>query len=332
MPYKLVPPKAGKTPYWSVRGTHVGVYLDKSTKTASRKLAARFLVQWREQAERDCLARPGEPTFEDAVVNYLAAHGEDRFLEPVAERLGAKLLREIDQRAIDELAIALYPGKTAATRNRQVYTPVSAVLKHAGVDWKLRRPKGWRGNKRTLWMKPEQAFRLFAAADKVDGEFGLFLRVLCYTGMRLSEACGMKVDNLDLPHRYALVPTSKNGDPRGVFLPPHIVARLANHPRGLDRKGEKVFRFVKCGRLYTLMRQAKKGAGADLAFVTFHVFCHTWATWMRRFGGLDTRGLVGTGRWRDEASAVRYEHVVASEESERAIHLPVEKTGTRRIA
>jgi hypothetical protein len=36
-----------------------------------------------------------------------------------------------------------------------------------------------------------------------------------------------------------------------------------------------------------------------LSWVTFHTFCHTWATWMRRFGGADLQGLVATGRWRD---------------------------------
>jgi hypothetical protein len=41
----------------------------------------------------------------------------------------------------------------------------------------------------------------------------------------------------------------------------------------------------------------------ELEWVTFRTFCHTCATWMRRYGGLDTKGLVGTGRWRDEQSA-----------------------------
>ena len=50
---------------------------------------------------------------------------------------------------------------------------------------------------------------------------------------------------------------------------------------------------------------------------------------MRRYGGADTRGLLGTGRWRDEKSARRYEHVVASEDSKRAdlLPTPVNKAG-----
>jgi integrase len=92
----------------------------------------------------------------------------------------------------------------------------------------------------------------------------------------------------------------------------------------------KVFRFIKCGRLYTLMGKAKKDAGADLGFVTFHVLRHTWATWMRRYAGLDLQGLVATEAWADPASAARYAHVVASEESRKAALLPVEKSWKAR--
>jgi len=326
MPLKLVPPRPGKTPFYSVRGTHLGTYVDRSTKATERATAARFLVKWREEIERGALSRPGEPTFLDAAVNYMAATGNDRFLPPVLEHFGKTPLREINQQSIDLAAIKLYPKATAATRNRQVHTIVSAVLKHAGIDTKLRRPKGWRGQKRTDWLKPDQAFRVFRAADRVDGEFGLFLRLLCYTGLRLGEAIALKIDDIELTEAFAFVRATKNGDPRGTFLPPVLVAALANHPRGLDRKGQKLFKFVKCGRLYTLLGNVQKGAGTDLAKLTFHLFRHTWGTWMRRYGGLDAKGLVGTGAWRDEASATRYAHVVVTEESRKAILLPVEKS------
>ena len=41
-----------------------------------------------------------------------------------------------------------------------------------------------------------------------------------------------------------------------------------------------------------------------------------------RNGDFDTRGLVGTGAWKDRKSAERYEHVVVSEEATRADLLP----------
>lgn len=324
MPLKLIPPREGKTPCYYVRGTYLGQSVDRSTRASERRVAKQALERIKREIERGEFARSGEPTFVSAATNYMKAGGERRFCEPLLLHFKDRTLKSIDQRAIDEAAIALYPNGTPATRNRQVYSVVSAILKHAGLEHKLRRPKGSRGNKRTVWLWPEQAFRLFKEADRIDTEFGAFLRVLCYTGMRLSEALTLKVDNVRLSESYARLPKTKNDDPRSVFLPPIIVEALANHPRGMERQGKKVFRFVKSGRLYTLLSNAKKATGPDVDFATFHTFRHTWATWMRRYGGIDTRGLVGTGAWRDQTSAARYEHVDVTEEARKALLLPTE--------
>jgi integrase len=280
--------------------------------------------------KRGCFAKPGEPTFVDAAAEYIAATGNERFIKKLAEHFGFTFLRKIKQKEIDEAAIVLYPTATAATRNRQIHTIVSAILKHAEIDRPLKRPKGSCGNKRTVWLRKEEAFALFKAADARDAEFGIFIRALCYTGLRLSEATGLLIKNVDLQTAFAYVPTTKNGTPRGVHLPPVIVAALANHPRGLDRGEESVFRFRKCGRLYMWLDAAFQTAGLTVPARTgFHILRHTWATWMRQYGGLDTRGLVGTGAWTDQQSAARYEHVVATEEARRADLLPTEPPKNR---
>jgi hypothetical protein len=75
--------------------------------------------------------------------------------------------------------------------------------------------------------------------------------------------------------------------------------------------------------LYRYWHRAVDLAGLTLSRGSaFHMLSHTWATWMRRYCGLDTKGLIGTGRWRSEKSASRYQHVVPSEESRRAADLP----------
>jgi hypothetical protein len=55
-------------------------------------------------------------------------------------------------------------------------------------------------------------------------------------------------------------------------------------------------------------------------------FCHTYGTWMKRYGDLDTYGLTRTGRWKDAASADRYNHTEASWEARQADLLPVRST------
>ncbi|MGD0026740.1 MAG: tyrosine-type recombinase/integrase, partial [Xanthobacteraceae bacterium] len=217
-----------------------------------------------------------------------------------------------------------YPGRSAATVNRQLYTPVSAILRRAGIALPLRRPKGSAGTKATGWLWPEEAGRLFDQARALDGEFAALLILLCYTGMRLGEALRLGTGQIKIDEAFAYLPKTKNAEPRAVFLPRVVVEELKAHPRGLDRPGETLFRFHKSGHLYSLLAAAAASAGVTLPpRQAFHLFRHTYATWMRRFAGLDTRGLVGTGAWKDRKSAERYEHVVVSEEARRAALLPV---------
>lgn len=341
MPLKLIEPRPGKTPYYYIRGTYLGCYVDESTGTPVKSVAQGFLTKKRGEIERGELRTrkqvKQEITFLSAALSYIAAGGERRFIGEFDEKsgewkglithFGEIPLAEIDQAAIDDAAVTLYPGATAATRNRQVYTPISAIRRHAGIETLLKRPKGAQGKQRTLWLQPEQAFRVFAAAEAIDAEFAAFLTFLCYTGCRLSDGLDLTCNRLSVSEGFAYLETTKNDDPRGVHLPPEVVMALANHPRGLARGAEKVFRFRKNGHLYKLLAAVKKAAGPDVSFMSFHTFCHTWATWMRRYGGLDTRGLVGTGRWRDQKSAARYEHVNTTEESRKADLLP---TRTKR--
>jgi integrase len=322
MPLKLVEPRKGKTPYYAVRGTYLGQRIDRSTKTRKRALALKLLKKWEGDIERGEFAQPGEPTFASAAIAYMNADGEARFMTPLLNHFGSKLLRLIDQAEIDAAALALLPEATPATRNRQVYTPISAVLKYAGVDHKMRRPRGSGGNKATAWLWPEQAEALFAEAEKIDPEFAALLIVLCYTGLRLSEALRLTWNDVRLQEGFAYVPDTKNDEPRAVFLPPVAVAALAN----IDRTLGRVFRFSKSGHLYSLLRLAAIRAEVDLPERSaFHIFRHTYATWMRRFGGLDTKGLVATGAWKDRKSADRYEHVVVTEEARRAELLPTSR-------
>jgi integrase len=330
MPLKLVPPRKGKSKSWSVRGTYLGVYVDRSAKTTEKKIAAKALAKWKREIERGEFSAPSEPTFLSAAVSYMQADGENRFLKPIIAELGARTLRSIDQATIDAAAVKLYPDAPASTRNRQFYTPVSAVLKHAGIKAEINRPKGWRGNKRTFWIEPEPTFALLNRCAEVDAEFWILCTLLNYTGLRLSEALyGIECERLFLDRAYAYVPDTKTGEPRPVFLPPVAVAALANHPRGLERRG-RVFRFTANGKLTKMLRTAALSVGIDLpARTAFHVFRHNYATWMRDYVGLDGIGLTRTGAWKDLASVERYTHSKEGVEARRASALPVEKTWKR---
>lgn len=338
MPIKLIPPRTeiGQVNYYG-RGTYLGTFVNKSTGASRPALAKRVIKKWESEIERGVFSIGQGESFVSAAVRYmeaggdrahvakLIAHFKDHTLRPALSR--DETLEQYWQREIDHAAAILYPAASAATRNRQVYTPCSAILKTGGIRFPLARPKGSRGRELNGWLWPEQAQALILECYKINPEFGLMCLTLLRTGLRLSEGMNwLTCDRLRINEAYAYVPRTKNGNPRPVFLPPDLVTALANHPRGLERGQEAVFKFHKGGRLYTWLAAAAKAAGVDLPDrQAFHIFRHTYGTWMRRYGGLDTRGLVGTGAWKSEQSASRYAHTVVSEDAEKAALLPAPK-------
>ena len=322
MPFKLVAPKAGRSPFYRVRGSEFGISIDRSTKTGDRKIAVKFLAEWRVQAQRDAISgreRKAELTFASAALAYMRAGGEARFLAPLLRHFGGIPLADLSQPEIDAASVALYPRATPATRNRQVYSPVSAVLKHAGVEKPLKRPKGARSVPRLHWLRPEEAFALMASATSLNARFGALITFLLYCGPRLSEALRLEWQDVDLMEGTAFLRRTKNGSPIALHLPPFVVSALAN----IQADNGRVFQLTKCGRLYALMAQAEKASGVDLPQgIAFHILRHSHATWRRRETGADTSALVGTGLWRSREAAGVYEHLDPSEESKKSNLLP----------
>jgi integrase len=366
MPLSLVPPKAGRTPNWHVRGAYLGVNVNRSAGTPEKRIALKFkrLIQ---MAIEQGSYKPVEPdvaaeapvTFLAAAIGYMKGGGERSFLKPIIEHTGPYAIRDraidkITQLDIDNLADALYPSATPQTRNRQVYTPVAAVVHAAGIERKFKRPKGWRGKKSKSKLEPDQAFALLDSAEQIDAEFGLLCYTLLYTGRRIGETLNTKLRNLNLHRAELYLRDTKNGEAVTIHLPPVVVRKFRTiparqvrpHKANADRRltrgeagrsqfdagvpflkrhpDERIFRFHQGGHLRDLLAEAMKRA--SLSFPRrqrgFHLFCHTYATWMVRYGKLDNFGLARTGRWKDPRSAEAYLHMVAGEEAKLADVLP----------
>lgn len=169
MPIKLIPPKPNKSPNYYIRGTHLGQYVDESTGTSQQEIARRYRRETIEAIERGTFRSKRkikqEPTFLDAAIAYIGTGGERRFIGEFDEdtgkwkpglitHFGETRLSDIGQSEIDEAAMLLYPTGTSATRNRQVYTPMSAILKHAGITIAIRRlPESI--SCRNWWIRPK---------------------------------------------------------------------------------------------------------------------------------------------------------------------------------
>lgn len=344
MPLKLKAPRKGKSPNWSIRGTYLGIGVDKSCGTPRRSLALKRLRELEgaiERGEYPAKAEAhrgglGEKTFLSAARAYLEAGRRRRYVGPLIRHFGETPIGEIDQTAIDEAAVAMLPRALPQTRNTCVYTPVSAILHFAGMNLKLRRPKDAKGRVITDALNPPDAAAIIKAADSFDAEYGILLRVLLYTGVRLGEALRLEWEFIRLDERRAWIRVRKNGDPLEVQLRGDLVEALEAHP--LRAAAGRVFRFRQGGNLkHKLVRARMKALGMDcpsrrpkgwrqpphrLSWVNHHSFRHTWATWMRRYGGADVDSLLATKNWRDPRSTRRYVHVSAREEWNRVEKLP----------
>ena len=121
-----------KSPNFYIRGTFLGVSVDESTGTDKRQIAKKLL----ERKEQELIALKtrsdsSDHTFSAAVISYIENGGERRFLNPLVTHFGDTILGKIDQTAVDKAARLLYPNSKHSTINRQLYTPMSAILRHA---------------------------------------------------------------------------------------------------------------------------------------------------------------------------------------------------------
>ncbi len=137
MPLKLIPPREGKSPNWTIRGTYLGVLVDRSAGTPKKAVAEQERKKLEARIERgEYPPKPEQPapaTFLSAAVAYMKAGRSRRYIAKLIEHFGEKPLAEIDQMAIDNAAITIYPNVSPGTRNGAVYTPVAAILHHANI-------------------------------------------------------------------------------------------------------------------------------------------------------------------------------------------------------
>ena len=316
MPLKLV--KRGR--YWHLRGTVRGRAVRETTKCVERAAAEEIRIK-REGAliERSIHGAGPTATFIEAVVMYLEAGGEARYIEPLTDHFGKTKLARIDQGAIERAARDIYPNVAPSTVNRQVHTPMAAVLHLAAerglCEWRrIRRPKQLAGRMR--WLRPEEAERLIDACSPHLRPLVVFM---LYTGARVSEAVYLDWRDVDLQRRQVWFLDTKNGEARGVPLHDRVIVEIANmgHREGavFRRPGTKARPL---GKPYARKRDrgggqiktAFKGAcrRARITDLTPHDCRHTWATW-HYAANRDLRALMELGGWKSEAMVMRYTHV-----------------------
>jgi integrase len=304
-------------PNWYMHGTVRGIAVRESTGVADQKAAEaiRARREW-EIIQRSVFGAEATATFVGAAVSYLEAGGERTYLKPILARIGSVPLAKIDQALIEKTARALYPEASPATRNRQAFTPIAAVLNHAaarGLCAKrvIERPPQPKGRMR--WLTFDEAEKLLDACAQHLRPLVMFL---FGTGARLSEALYLDWREVDLAQAHVTFLQTKNGEARGIPLHP----RLTNALRALRHRHGSVFR-TNAGRSY-----AEKESGGGQIKTAFKAACrragitdftphdcrHTWATW-HYAANRDLVALMKLGGWKSERMVLRYTHVNVSQ-------------------
>ena len=127
------------------------------------------------------------------------------------DHFGVKPLATIGFAEIEAFAIKAYPKASAATRNRQAYTPVVSVLRHAAKRGLCTMPVIMRPRTKKpapRWISLLEANRLIEAASSHLRPLVIFL---LYTGARAGEALWLDWGNVDLVRAHVTFPKTKNG-------------------------------------------------------------------------------------------------------------------------
>jgi integrase len=323
MALHLVAPHPPRCPNYSVRGVLHGVKFNRSCQTSDKKAATKLMNGWRDQIERGEISGKQELTLLEAILSYgRAGHPVSIYFLPAIKFLGERFLaRDLDQPTIDKLAVRLLPNATNATRNRHLYSPLKAALKHAGVVTVIKRPADACGKPRRIFLREAQREGVIAAAFEVNQELGCLMTLLIFTGLRLGEALSIKLADIDLAEQTIFIPDTKNGFPRQTYLPSRVIVALANHPAGLTGR-DRLFTFSqKSGDrnpIYRLAYKAYAAAGVSHGGAPFHVCRHTFGQMMTKQGA----DLCSTGAWKSRSAASVYEHFDVSEEAKRIDSVP----------
>lgn len=223
--------------YWHITGTLRGKRYRESTGTDSRPHAEAILAnRQNEILDREVWGEKRTALFAEAVLHYAQTGGETRFLKPLLDRWGADRIEDITAAKVSEAAQALFPGRSAATLDRQLYTPLNAVLRKAAKAelCTLRtfdRPKVRR---KPVKIPPNIEVWLEAFLPKANPRLRAIALFMSFTSTRVSEACRLKWHDLDLANATALLGITKNGKPRQVALAPLVCEAILALKRGAD--------------------------------------------------------------------------------------------------
>lgn len=302
MPLKIVPPRAGKSPYYYVRGTFAGRVIDASTKTRNAKSAERFKDRLEVEIAKQEAENRSPITFRGAAVLYLnfrqPKKADRQYIERLMLIIGDTELADIRQHVLVEAANSLYPNAKPGTKNRNVLVPASAVLHYAAESKlcpyiRVRKFKEPTPEPRAL--SKDQARVLMATAE---GNMKLILTWLFCQGWRISDTLRLQWQHIDLKAGTVRYHITKTDQWHVMPLHEDIRGLLNEAPRGIGR----VFNWENKSNFYRALRPLCRRLKIQF---TPHMARHSFATWLVN-DGASPQEVMEAGGWQDHKSVLRY--------------------------
>lgn len=212
-------------------------------------------------------------------------------------------------------------GKAKSSK-AQVVTQIARIIRKAGLDY-----DGWRyvskkvrqrcqlgpvrrSKKLPRVLTAEQFRHFYDVVDRAeDVQHALMLRLLFFTGVRVSELCNMLVADVDLDACKIRITQGKGSKDRYVLFSRPFATTLRTH-LGSSPHNRWIFQTRRASKFSTRRVQQIVQAYAAEAGVqaTPHTFRHQAITWLTKNGIHDSAIQLISGHARRETLAI-YQHV-----------------------
>lgn len=313
--------KRGKI-FW-LDGSIGGRRIRESTRTSVREEAVEIAAKRERQLFIEKTYGPEAVlTFGAATGHYLNAGKSRDYIAPIFAKWEHRLVKDIRPGHVQDLARELYPNAGPATHNRQVITPVQAIINHSakrGLCSPVRFER-----LRVVKRPPRVASEAWLDAFMVHApnpRIAALVQFMAMTGARVSEAVALDWRQVDIAGATATLLKTKGGDARVATLPGPLLDTLEALPH---RKG-KVFGYKSRQSIQSAWNTAEARAGIE------HIPPHDagrrmFATMMIR-SGVDAVTVAKAGGWKSQRLVV--EVYAQPDDPKRAVERTFGKRGSQ---
>lgn len=283
--------------FW-VSGTINGKRVRESTGHTDKKRAQQWASKRQWELEQVSVFGPESVlTFGAAMNYYIEGGGEQRFLLPLLDEWEHRLVKDIAPGDVIDLANKLYPDASPATKNRQVVTPVMAIIRFNAQRGRCAPLLVKRFETKKVIKRPTATWAWVGKLKSVSKpKIVALVLFLANTAARIGDALKLKWANVNLDEAEALLVDTKNGEDRLVKLRPATVAALRQIMPKKIKPADVVFQFYDRSDVSRQLKTACKKAG--IPYIPTHgIGRRLFATTMNR-AGIDPRTAAEAGGWK----------------------------------